>query len=153
VNSSPFSAARQRHGHLQRARSSRQCRWSGSCALTRRRQAVAAFRKGLSETGFVEGRNLAIEFRWAQNDRDRIPELAADLVRRKVDAIAAPDSAISALAAKVLTTTIPIVFSTSGDPVELDLVGSLNRPGGVPPVSPKKSRSITPRSAMRAMSS
>ena len=85
---------------------------------------VAAFRKGLSETGFVEGRNLTIEFRWAQNDRDRIPELATDLVRRKVDVIATPDSAVSALAAKA-----PIVFSTSGDPVQLGLVDSLNRPG------------------------
>jgi len=91
---------------------------------------LAAFRKGLSETGFVEGRNLTIEFRWGQDNRDRLTELAADLVRSKVDVIAAPGSSLSALAAKALTTTIPIVFSTSGDPVQLGLVTTFNQPAG-----------------------
>jgi putative ABC transport system substrate-binding protein len=90
---------------------------------------LAAFRKGLSETGFVEGRNLAIEFRWGLNNRDLRSEAAADLVHRKVDVIAGPGCSTCALAAKALTTTIPIVFSTSGDPVKLGLVTTLNRPG------------------------
>ena len=90
---------------------------------------LAAFRKGLSETGFVEGRNLAIEVRWGLYSRDLRDEAAADLVRRKVEVIATPGCSTCALVAKALTTTIPIVFSTSGDPIELGLVAALNRPG------------------------
>src|SRR5215813_10320846 len=92
---------------------------------------LAAFRKGLSETGFVEGRNLAIEFRWGLDSPERRAEAAAEMVRRKVDVIVAPGFSVAALAAKALTTTIPIVFATSGDPVLLGLVASLNQPGGI----------------------
>jgi putative ABC transport system substrate-binding protein len=104
--------------------------WLDPTSPEARRDLVAAFHRGLAESGYVEGRNVTIERRWAYGQNDRLPALAADLVRRQVTVIAAAGSTPGALAAKAATARIPIVFMVGADPIEIGLVASLNNPGG-----------------------
>src|SRR4051812_31675560 len=104
--------------------------WMSSPSARRYADRAAAFREGLKEMGFVENHNVTIDYRWADDHNERLPEMAAELVARRVAVIVTGGSTSTARAAKAATTTIPIVFTTAADPVRAGLVRSLNRPGG-----------------------
>src|SRR5689334_13367572 len=104
--------------------------WLNSGASAGREHLLTAFRRGMGETGFIGGQNVAIEYRWAEGQYDRLPALAADLVHRGVAVIAATGGTVSSLTAKRATTTLPVVCVFDGDPVTAGFVASLNRPGG-----------------------
>jgi putative tryptophan/tyrosine transport system substrate-binding protein len=104
--------------------------WLHGGTMEAARDTIPAFHQGLAEIGYVEGRNIAVEYRWAEGDAERLTALAADLVRKKVTVIVALPSILTARAAKAATQSIPVVFFEGGDPVEVGLVASFNRPGG-----------------------
>ena len=106
-----------------------------AASASERAYIVAAFRQGLADAGYVEGQNVAIEYRWAEGDYRRLPEMAADLVRRHVSLIVTPGAAAGAQAAKNATSAIPIVFAVGQDPVKLGLVRALRGQAATPPAS------------------
>ncbi len=125
----PVLAAQHWHGRSGRARS-RLVGYLSGMSPDDSINSLADFRRGLAETGYVESRNLAIEYRWLEGRYDQIPTMLADLVKHRVAVIAVPNTTTAALAAKAATRTIPIVFAVGSDPVAVGLVSSLNRPGG-----------------------